>query len=293
MSSGLGFNMRTLWPDGASMGDQDPHSWGRFFWAVLHAVADRLARRPELRADTMALMWTLRDVLPCTSCRKCFRHNMQNNPPGPDTDLAEWLTTLETSIEQRQRMQPGPFVVSVVPRSVRPPVACGEDELALVVGFALKGAAGRNLSELERWSRSFQDFLRELVVILDPQADSILRVFATYAGQLRSIRFDLYEYLSRCVAEHSRMVQGRRREARATRAAQKQAARGAVGDPNAAILAAKGIHGIRRPGQQMSIRTVQPMQPVQPQQPARSIQPARSRRSRRPSGQRLEGRIVA
>lgn len=226
------------------MGDQDPHSWGRFYWALLHRVAERVAQHPQLRAPAMDLLWTLRDVLPCTSCRKCFRSNLQQNPPQPDCDLEAWLLKLEESVEQRQRLMPtDAFVVSVVPRRARPPVGTGDDEIGLVVAFALKAAAGRNHDELVRWTRSFVAFLRGLVLVLGPPDDSVVRVFAQHAAELPSMQYDLYRYLEGCVAEHAQLIRSREQAARRERARQKQAAKGQARDPHAAVLAAHGIHG--------------------------------------------------
>ncbi len=240
--------MRTLWPEGAPMGDQNPHSWGRYYWAMLHSIAARVAAHPYLRAAAVDMLWTLRDVLPCTTCRKCFRSNLTQNPPAPDCDLAAWLLDLEQSIERRQRMQPiDSFVVSVVPRTARPAIDMGDDEMGLVVAFALKAGAGRNLDELVRWTKSFNTFLAKLVEVLDPPGDSLLRVFARHSPKLPSMRYDLYRFLESCVIEHSRLVQSRVRALRQQRAREKQMARGNARDPEAAVLRAKGVvAGLRR-----------------------------------------------
>jgi hypothetical protein len=242
----MDINMRALWPVGATMGDQDPHSWGRFYWAMLHRVTECAADDPACRNDVLQVLWSMRNILPCKSCRKHFRENLARSGPTADTNLKDWLEWLEHSVDQRQRLHvDGPFVVSVVPRSARPPVDTSGVELALVVGFALRSAAGRNSDELVRWYQSFCEFLSSLVRVLKPPDDSILRVFERRCPELRAISYDMYRYLELCVAEYGRVSGERRREARRARGVERLAARGAARNPEKAVLAAKGIHGIR------------------------------------------------
>jgi hypothetical protein len=215
--SRLAMHLDWLWPADTVPGDQDPKAWGRYLWCALYAAAERAEREPALQPEAIALIRTLRDVLPCTACRKCLRATLSRAPPNESTDLRQWLQELEAGITHRAVLQGGQRQVA---RADRPALEAGEVELAWVLAYCLRGGGGRATSVIAQWSATFDQFVRLLVRLLDPVEGSLLDVMAGKLDLLPSLRYDPYRFLERCVSEQSGRIRVRNAERRASRRAQ-------------------------------------------------------------------------
>jgi hypothetical protein len=182
-----------LWPEGAETGDQPPEEWGRLFWAMLHEAAAQTVGNPDARAELIRMLATLGDVLPCTACRKCFRAHFGTQPPTGDVGL--WLRNLQQSVAKRQEL-----VAPTAPQGPRPPPAGTSDaELAQVMAYALRAAAGRSREALVKWTRVFREFVRRLCVVMPPPPGGTIEMVARNLSYISRLEYDLRAFLQACL----------------------------------------------------------------------------------------------
>jgi len=220
--------LQWLWPADTVPGDQEPKAWGRYFWTALHAAAAAAEAEPSLKPRAVDLIRTLRDVLPCTACRKSIRATLSQSPPDPQGDVGAWLRDLEIAVSARRLLQEagdaagagGLSARARAPRAERwerAPLEAGEVELAWMLAYALRGAGGRSMAVIAKWFASFDEFLRAMAELLDPPPTSLLRIMA--ATDARGVRYDPYRYLEYCLRAQALVVRAAVRAARADRPA--------------------------------------------------------------------------
>jgi hypothetical protein len=206
-----------LWPPGTIPGDQLPASWGRYMWTALHAGAERVERDPHMHSEVIALIRTLRDVLPCMACRKSLRATLSHVALTPETNLVEWLKELEAGVTHRLNLQAVASSKQPVPREERPPMEAGEVEMSWVLAYCLRGAGGRSTTVIAQWANTFRQFVLSLVRLLDPIEGSLLHIMGHHIEQLQALRYDPYRFLERCVTEQVSQIKYRKAERRAAR----------------------------------------------------------------------------
>jgi hypothetical protein len=203
-------HIHAMWPAHAALGDQDTHMWGEHYWAALYAAAERADSNGSLRPVMLALLTSLGDVLPCTSCRKCIRSVLAATPPDQAPSLVVWLAELEDSVARRQALNPD-YRASRRPRALRAPVGVGDPTVARIVSFAVLSAAGRQPAAQMRWTTPFIVFVTHLATLLAAPTGSLLRVFSDGAPQVPRLGYDLYAYLQLCLERYESAQRGLRR----------------------------------------------------------------------------------
>ena len=75
----------------------DPKIWGPHFWFVLHLVSFHYPEKPSTaeKETTKIFYYSIKDILPCDSCRKHYKNYLSHYPIDPhlDTrmDLIKWV----------------------------------------------------------------------------------------------------------------------------------------------------------------------------------------------------------
>lgn len=253
-------SVHQLWPDGVPEGDQDPHEWGRYYWALLHAAGDRARGDARLRSELLGVVWALRDVLPCQSCRKSLRITLGGAPPRDDEDLGDWLMRLEETVAGRVGGPAG--AARVATRGIRGSAwavrTCDADQ-ARAVAYSLRSAQARRdrPASIERWYRSFRVFLRGMTALVPPDPHGAMVMMSTNLSTIPKLAYDLRAWLEACLDAVAINAQSRARAAHeAARAARPSGrdhaahgGRSRAGRPTrpAQPGADVAIHGLRHP----------------------------------------------
>lgn len=82
----------------------NPKIWGPYMWFILHLITFNYPKNPS-NYDKQAyrdFFNSLKDVIPCQSCRKHYAKNIQNYPITPNLDskkrLVEWLIQIHNQV---------------------------------------------------------------------------------------------------------------------------------------------------------------------------------------------------
>lgn len=82
----------------------NPKIWGPYMWFVLHLITFNYPKNPTNyhKQAYRDFFNSLKDVIPCESCRKHYAKNIQNYPITPNLDskrkLVEWLIQIHNQV---------------------------------------------------------------------------------------------------------------------------------------------------------------------------------------------------
>lgn len=93
--------------EGQSRVNLKPAVWGNYAWSFLYSVALGYPNNPtpQDKSSAVTMLHSLKNLLPCTSCRVNYENELKTHPPEDQLNCAaefvNYVNTLQNSVSRR------------------------------------------------------------------------------------------------------------------------------------------------------------------------------------------------